>query len=362
MVACLERNDVNTKFHQIVDFLTSSLIHYALTVTPTIYTSYIEQFWATAKSKTVNNVKQIHATVDGNTVVITESSVRSDLHFNDEDGITYLTNDEIFENLTLMGVLALEQSKTTQDLVIKKLHKKVKRLEKKQLARTPGINLFKIGTSRRKILDKENVSKWGRNLKTRIEEGDFDDDINDMVDKAIENVEGDIVNAATGVSVTSASVTTAGVSISTTEPRTPPTTTTKAFRDENLTITQTLVKMRNEKAKEKRVVFSNVEEYTRPTTILPTIDPKDKGKGIMQEPEKPPRNLRKAQILMDEVLALRLHEEEKDELERMQRDRSAQEEASNDDLTVEFDNVQARIDADALLAVKLQEEEREQFV
>nr|GEX23252.1 putative ribonuclease H-like domain-containing protein [Tanacetum cinerariifolium] len=41
---------------------------------------------ATAKSKTVNDVKQIHAKVDGKIVVISESSVRSDLQFNDEDG------------------------------------------------------------------------------------------------------------------------------------------------------------------------------------------------------------------------------------------------------------------------------------
>ncbi|GJX26192.1 hypothetical protein Tco_0232488, partial [Tanacetum coccineum] len=56
-------------------------------------------------------------------------------------------------------VLALEHSKTAQDLVIKKLQKKVKRLEKTQRARTPRMKLFKIGTSRRKSLDKENVSK-----------------------------------------------------------------------------------------------------------------------------------------------------------------------------------------------------------
>ncbi|GKD80985.1 hypothetical protein Tco_1347824 [Tanacetum coccineum] len=56
-------------------------------------------------------------------------------------------------------VLALEISKTAQDLVIKKLKKKVKRLENKQRARTPGMKLFKISTSRRKSLDKENVSK-----------------------------------------------------------------------------------------------------------------------------------------------------------------------------------------------------------
>ncbi|GKB93030.1 hypothetical protein Tco_0979167 [Tanacetum coccineum] len=103
MVACLERTDGNAEFHQILDFLTTSSIHYALTISPTIYASYIEQFWATAKSKTVNDVKQIHVAVDGKTVVISKSSVRSELHFNDKDGITCLSNDEIFVNLALMG-------------------------------------------------------------------------------------------------------------------------------------------------------------------------------------------------------------------------------------------------------------------
>ncbi|GKC68619.1 hypothetical protein Tco_1101217 [Tanacetum coccineum] len=140
-----------------------------------------------------------------------------------------------------------------------------------------------------------------------FKEGNFDDDfddINDMVNEAMENVEGDRVNACgavntatTGVSAASASVTTAGVSISTVEPRTPPTTIIAEFEDGGLTIAQTLVKMRS--------------------------------KGIMQEPEKPPKNPRKAQIQMDEELAIRLHEEEKDALERMQKERAAQEEASN---------------------------------
>ncbi|GJT32534.1 hypothetical protein Tco_0922953 [Tanacetum coccineum] len=103
MVAYLEKSDENAEFHQIVDFLSTCSINYALTVSPTIYASYIEQFWNTATSKTVNSVKQIHAIVDGKAVVISESSVRSDLLFNDEDGVTCLTNDEIFENLALMG-------------------------------------------------------------------------------------------------------------------------------------------------------------------------------------------------------------------------------------------------------------------
>ncbi|GKA06684.1 hypothetical protein Tco_0685908 [Tanacetum coccineum] len=64
---------------------------------------------------------------------------------------------------------------------------------------------------------------------------------------------------------------------------------------------------------------------------------------------------------LDEELAFKLHAEEQVELERMQRERVAQEEASSAVLREEFDDVQARIDADALLAARLQEEEREQF-
>nr|GEU77439.1 hypothetical protein [Tanacetum cinerariifolium] len=84
----------------------------------------------------------------------------------------------------LFWVLALEQSKTAQDLMIKKLQKKVKRIERKIKARTSGMTLFKIGNFKRKCLDKENVSKQGRYLKTRpmFEESDFDN-IDDMVDE-----------------------------------------------------------------------------------------------------------------------------------------------------------------------------------
>ncbi|GJX83356.1 hypothetical protein Tco_0332837 [Tanacetum coccineum] len=102
MVAYLEKSDENAEFHQIVDFLSTCSINYALTVSPTIYASYIELFWNTATSKIVNSVKQIHAIVDGKAVVISKSSVRNDLLFDDEDGIICLTNDDIFENLTLI--------------------------------------------------------------------------------------------------------------------------------------------------------------------------------------------------------------------------------------------------------------------
>ncbi|GJS16392.1 hypothetical protein Tco_0410864 [Tanacetum coccineum] len=103
MVACLEKTEGNSYFHEIVDFLASSSIHHALTVSPPIYTSYIEQFWNTASSQTVNDVKQINATVDSKAVVVTEASIRSSLLFNDADGTACLTNEAIFQNLALMG-------------------------------------------------------------------------------------------------------------------------------------------------------------------------------------------------------------------------------------------------------------------
>ncbi|GJU45439.1 reverse transcriptase domain-containing protein [Tanacetum coccineum] len=81
MVACLEKSEENIEFHQIVDFFSTCSIHFML-------------------SK--------------ESVVISESSVRSDLLFNDEDGIACLTNDEIFENLALMGYEQLSTKLTFQ--------------------------------------------------------------------------------------------------------------------------------------------------------------------------------------------------------------------------------------------------------
>ncbi|GJV14892.1 hypothetical protein Tco_1360215 [Tanacetum coccineum] len=79
MVAYMEKSIENADFAEIVDFLNVNPIRYALTVSPTIYVSCIEQFWSNAKTKTVNNETQIHAKVEGKTIVISESSMRRDL-------------------------------------------------------------------------------------------------------------------------------------------------------------------------------------------------------------------------------------------------------------------------------------------
>ncbi|GJS71672.1 hypothetical protein Tco_0704513 [Tanacetum coccineum] len=103
MVAFLEKPIECEGFEQIVDFLNANPIKYALTVNPTIYTSCIEQFWATAKAKTVNGEEQLQALVDRKKVIITESIIRRDLQLEYADGIDCLLNAAIFEQLTLMS-------------------------------------------------------------------------------------------------------------------------------------------------------------------------------------------------------------------------------------------------------------------
>nr|GEX40417.1 hypothetical protein [Tanacetum cinerariifolium] len=72
---------------------------------PTIYTLCIEQFWATAKAKNINGEVQIHAKVNEKKVIIFEVTIRRDLKFEDEGGVDCLSNEAIFEQLTLMGMV-----------------------------------------------------------------------------------------------------------------------------------------------------------------------------------------------------------------------------------------------------------------
>ncbi|GJU60072.1 hypothetical protein Tco_1237838 [Tanacetum coccineum] len=73
MVAFLSKPAESEGFENIVDFLNAHSIKHALTVNPTIYTSCIEQYWATVKAKTVNGEVQLQALVDGKKIIITES-------------------------------------------------------------------------------------------------------------------------------------------------------------------------------------------------------------------------------------------------------------------------------------------------
>ncbi|GJX47217.1 hypothetical protein Tco_0272407 [Tanacetum coccineum] len=104
MVAYLKKTEGSEGFHQIVDFLNTSHIRYALTENPTIYVSIIQQFWQTATASTINNGEmEITATIDGKVKIVTEASIRRHLKLKDSDGISNLPTTEIFEQLSLMS-------------------------------------------------------------------------------------------------------------------------------------------------------------------------------------------------------------------------------------------------------------------
>nr|GEW93002.1 hypothetical protein [Tanacetum cinerariifolium] len=81
----------------------ASPLRYALKVKPTIFVSYIRQFWSTARIETTDEGTQILATVDGIQRTVSESSLRRNLKLKDEDGIVSIPDTKLFENQTLMG-------------------------------------------------------------------------------------------------------------------------------------------------------------------------------------------------------------------------------------------------------------------
>ncbi|GJU35383.1 hypothetical protein Tco_1183737 [Tanacetum coccineum] len=350
MVAYLDKSTENADFDEIVDFLNANPIRYALTVSPTIYVSNIEQFWFITKTKTVNNETQIHAKVDGKTIVITGSSVRRDLYINDEDGTatplfatmliqavegeglgqptkpqhipttalpsyvepiptiassshlkkthkhqtiheerrdsmeraatTAISLDAEQGSVNTLGigkdgmklnelmeicikwferVLALENIKTAQGLEITNLKKRVKKLEKKKMLRTPQLKrrLFKV-----------------------------------RIESSAEKSLGDQEDAT--------SITSASINITNAEPvitASAPVATASVYTN-------------------KRSDYEEASETaTRPIVppqqqlIIPPqqqLDPKDKGKGIMQGPKKPVKVKGKDQIEYDIDMAKRL--------------------------------------------------------
>ncbi|GJV15989.1 hypothetical protein Tco_1361312 [Tanacetum coccineum] len=159
---------------------------------------------------------------------------------------------------------------------------------------------------------------------------------------------------------------------------TEPSTTTTPFGDDE-TIAQVLLNMGAKavsREKEKGVELKDVEDTKRPRPTstrylltlkpLPKIDPKDKGKKQIEEEDKsesesddvPEDEKKFKQLAGDEELARKVQEEWEHEEERKRLD---EEQAKNEALKRNYDDIKARIEADRLLAEKFQEEEREQF-
>ncbi|GKD73200.1 hypothetical protein Tco_1331482 [Tanacetum coccineum] len=150
---------------------------------------------------------------------------------------------------------------------------------------------------------------------------------------------------------------------------------TTVFRDDE-TIAQFLVTMIQNKTKQKGFEIKEIKDTNRPRTTtersiltlktLPKIDPKDKGKKVLEEKAESDAESegvneagRKfAQLANDEVIARKVQEEWEAEEEKK---KLAEEEATKAALIRDYDDIQATIEADSILAARLQEEEREKF-
>ncbi|GKB12722.1 putative ribonuclease H-like domain-containing protein [Tanacetum coccineum] len=250
MVAYMEKSTEHADFDEIVDFLNASPIRYALTVSPTIYVSYIEQFWSTAKIKIVNNERQIRAKVNGKTIVILESSVRRDLQFNDEDGtVTPLFATKLIQPQADVGEGSGQPTKPQHTPTTA------------SPSNIEPIPLIASSSQPQMTYKHETVDSIER-AATTIASLDAEQDSDNIITTQSMTTLNEPIPQRTGsethgrydqdidVTTASAPVTTTGVSVSTAEPSTPPTTTI-VIVDEDLTIAQTLMKMRSEKSKDK---------------------------------------------------------------------------------------------------------------
>ncbi|GJS39094.1 hypothetical protein Tco_0564137 [Tanacetum coccineum] len=348
-------------------------------------------------AKTINGEVQLHALVDSKKIIITESTVRRDLQLEDAEGVDCLPNSTIFEQLTLMGsktiawnkfsstmasaiiclatnqkfnfskyifkgmirnldnvsgiflmyprfenvskhsngslltrgntlrsdedrlklnelmelctnlqtrVLDLEKTKTTQQNEIASLKRRVKKLEKKRSSRTHKLKrLYKVGLTAR--------------VESFRDEEDLDDANNEMFDVNVLNgeevfVAGKNENVVEEV-VDAAQVSTAATAI---------TITTK-----EITLAQALEALKTSKPKVKGIVFQD-PEFVKP------IKKKDL-------------------IRLDEEVSLKL-QAEFDKKERLAREKAEEEKEANNALIEEWDDIQAKIDADYQLAERLQ--------
>ncbi|GKD60389.1 hypothetical protein Tco_1297898 [Tanacetum coccineum] len=397
IVAFLSKPAKSKGFEQIVDFLNAHPIKHALTVNPTIYTSCIEQFWATVKAKTVNEEVQLQALVDGKKIIITESTVpqssvpsnsvadeavykelddslvratttASSLEAEHDNGdiiaqarsenVSKLSNDPLLarantlqsgeDSLKLQELMALcttlqirvldlETTKITQGNEIASLKRRIKKLERRNRSRTHKLKrLYKVGlTARVKSSRDEEILGEDASKQGRISDIDADDDIT-LVNDDNEMFDVDAL-AGDEVFVAEQSENVVEKEVVVIDAASTILVSVAIINKDEITLAQVLVELKSAK---------------------PKAD-KDKGKGIMvEEPVveqvKPIKRLE--QMRLDEELVFKLQAKEEEE-EMLAREKAQQIKEAN----IDWDDVQAKVKADYELAQRLQAQEQEEL-
>ncbi|GJR05985.1 hypothetical protein Tco_0528969 [Tanacetum coccineum] len=373
-------------------------------VTPLFPTMLVPAAVEEGEENTQNSRKTLEGTggSEGDQVQLPHDSPLLGGHTSDraEGGLNL---EELFVLCTNLSnrVLALETSKDAQAIEILKVKTRIKKLEKKckpsisyHIAWLRSVSILSM---KKKLGKKESVTKQGRkNAKPglTLDDSAFDNldakgmdymDTEEAINEGRQNKETEELNVTHDtevlqkggsneeqvndagnivVSIVVPEVSIVNIStvsrpeVSTATPMTP--TTTSVFDNEDITLAETLMKMKDDKAMLKGVAIKEVEESHRPARsvltlkLLPKIDPKDKGKGFLKEEPEPAKKLKKSdldadQLAIDKQYARQVNAELQAELER---ERVAAEEATQVVLANEFDEIQGRINADTLRGKK----------
>nr|GEU61369.1 putative ribonuclease H-like domain-containing protein [Tanacetum cinerariifolium] len=279
------------------------------------------QFNPTVYTLCPNGEAHIQAVVDKNKVIITEASIRRDLRFEDERGVDCLSNEVIFEQLTLMGTIA--------SAII-------------CLATNPKFNFSKyIFDNIVKHLDGEVKFMMYPRFGQVFLDNQVEERINEEDMFGVNDLDGDemIMDVTAGENVEQ-SAKVVEKEVSTADPIT------------------TAVTDAGTRPKEKRIVMQEPYETPSPKPIDSSqhhhkLKAKARKKWFSLNPLK-----RKDQIMIDEEVARNLEAQIQGELEEEERLARFKEEETNIALIESWDNTQAMMDADYELAARLQEEER----
>nr|GEY18113.1 hypothetical protein [Tanacetum cinerariifolium] len=221
-----------------------------------------------------------------------KESIRRNLKFNDAEGTACLPNGTIFAELARTGRSNIAQAKE-----IANLKKRVKKLEKRRKSRPAGLRrLKKVGSSKEveSFKEKDSLGKMHDADMFGVDDLESNEVI---VEKEFSTLDPVTTN---GEVVTAASV----------EDSVAPTTTTTDDVDDELTLTNTLIEIKEAKLKvisttittprAKGIVF-----HKQVQAQIPTVSSsKNKCKAKMIEPKKPLK--KKGQIALDEEVAIKL--------------------------------------------------------
>nr|GEU54171.1 hypothetical protein [Tanacetum cinerariifolium] len=259
-----------------------------------------------AKVKIVNEDVQIRALIDRKKIIVTEASIKRDLQLQDAKGTACLPNDTIFEELARMSTVAsaiiclaknqkFNFSKYIFDSMVKNLEAGVKLFMFPRFVQVFVNHQIGDMSHHKKIFVTPSFTK-------KNEEEMF----------GVDDLGGDevIMDVTTGENVAQS--------------------TKDAKKEVSSADPVTTAEIKSAKPKARGVIVQEPSEFRKTSSSQPSqlSQAKDKGKGIMVEPQKPLK--KKDHIAFDEEVARKLKAKMKAEMEEEERIAREKDEANMD--------------------------------